>query len=270
MMKNSKKILTNYKADFLYKAYRILLSVLLAVFALLLCISCVELYRSGDPFSRESVAAAFQKIAPIAYTSIAAVIGIALFSFFYERQEKRLKALPDPDEILRRLSLRVENSLSKDTAKRIKKEHRLRTVLQAISAALCVVGSVFAAVYALNKNNLPTDDINGAIAELARMLIAAYALPLLFSLLSALLKNASRKREIALLKEALKNDPGSSVKNTETSLTSVHNSRKALNIIRTVILFCGAGLLILGFINGGNEDVVQKAIKICRECIGLG
>lgn len=36
-------------------------------------------------------------------------------------------------------------------------------------------------------------------------------------------------------------------------------------------LFCTAVLLlILGVVNGGAQDVLAKAVKICSECIGLG
>ena len=36
-------------------------------------------------------------------------------------------------------------------------------------------------------------------------------------------------------------------------------------------LFCAAVLLIvLGVVNGGAQDVLAKAAKICSECIGIG
>ncbi len=36
-------------------------------------------------------------------------------------------------------------------------------------------------------------------------------------------------------------------------------------------LFAAAAVLIvLGVLNGGAQDVLAKAVKICSECIGLG
>ena len=36
-------------------------------------------------------------------------------------------------------------------------------------------------------------------------------------------------------------------------------------------LFLAAALLVvLGVMNGGAQDVLTKAVKICSECIGLG
>ena len=46
--------------------------------------------------------------------------------------------------------------------------------------------------------------------------------------------------------------------------------KKLLTLIMTAILAVGALFVILGIANGGMADVVQKAIKICTECIGLG
>lgn len=36
------------------------------------------------------------------------------------------------------------------------------------------------------------------------------------------------------------------------------------------LLFVGAGLVVLGALNGGARDVLAKAVKICSECIGIG
>lgn len=32
----------------------------------------------------------------------------------------------------------------------------------------------------------------------------------------------------------------------------------------------GVLLIVLGILNGGMQDVLTKAVKICSECIGLG
>lgn len=32
----------------------------------------------------------------------------------------------------------------------------------------------------------------------------------------------------------------------------------------------GLALVLLGVLNGGAQDVLTKAVKICSECIGLG
>ena len=45
---------------------------------------------------------------------------------------------------------------------------------------------------------------------------------------------------------------------------------KVINVIRAVILVIALVLVVVGFINGGYIDVLNKAIRICYECIGIG
>ncbi|MBO5909804.1 MAG: thioredoxin [Clostridia bacterium] len=40
--------------------------------------------------------------------------------------------------------------------------------------------------------------------------------------------------------------------------------------VRIAFVGCAVGFIIAGVINGGMTDVLNKAIKICTECIGLG
>ena len=41
-------------------------------------------------------------------------------------------------------------------------------------------------------------------------------------------------------------------------------------VVRILLIATSLGLIIHGIINGGASDVLQKAINICTECIGLG
>ena len=43
-----------------------------------------------------------------------------------------------------------------------------------------------------------------------------------------------------------------------------------LNIVRISVLVVAVTFIIHGITNGGAYDVLQKAINICTECIGLG
>ena len=42
------------------------------------------------------------------------------------------------------------------------------------------------------------------------------------------------------------------------------------NMIRTVVFGVGILLFIGGIFQGGYTDTLQKAVKICMECIGIG
>ena len=42
------------------------------------------------------------------------------------------------------------------------------------------------------------------------------------------------------------------------------------NIIRIILFITAVTLIIVGLENGGFRDVMNKAIRICFECIGIG
>ena len=45
---------------------------------------------------------------------------------------------------------------------------------------------------------------------------------------------------------------------------------KKLTVLRLLLFFAAAALIILGTGNGGAADVLAKAVRVCAECIGLG
>ena len=45
---------------------------------------------------------------------------------------------------------------------------------------------------------------------------------------------------------------------------------KRLNVIRLALFAAAVLLIVLGSVNGGANDVLAKAARICSECIGLG
>jgi hypothetical protein len=84
--------------------------------------------------------------------------------------------------------------------------------------------------------------------------------------LCKLLCDASLARELATIKEAVKSASPSKKEAREIRLSSPWKAWA----IRGAILLMGIVLVLLGIFNGGAEDVLGKAIRICTECIGLG
>ncbi len=48
------------------------------------------------------------------------------------------------------------------------------------------------------------------------------------------------------------------------------NADKKKNIIRCFILVAALALLAAGAVSGGYQDVMNKAVFVCFECIGIG
>ena len=70
---------------------------------------------------------------------------------------------------------------------------------------------------------------------------------------------------LAALKESVKEGCA-----PRKATAAVKESNKPTNIARYTILAVAILLIVLGVFNDGVTDVLQKAVKICTECIGLG
>lgn len=46
--------------------------------------------------------------------------------------------------------------------------------------------------------------------------------------------------------------------------------QRRMALLRLALLAAAAALIVLGALNGGALDMLQKAVKICTECVGLG
>ncbi len=259
--------------------YAITLSISLALFAFLLCVSCMEIYRSGEsPFTPASVAAAWRPIAPFAY----AVILWVIVGFFLiptkSGQASRLRGAVSVSHTLKILSAKLDTSAcTEETRKKIRFERILRTAVTVMIAVAFAIGGCVALLFSFNADRFPADDPNGEVLRGALTVLCCLALPFVWAVTALFINQSSRQRELDTVKAALRETAGKpkgtvvEAPKTCSVCTFFQNNRgRILTIVRVVVLVIGAALLIFGISNGGARDVVQKAIKICRECIGLG
>ena len=80
---------------------------------------------------------------------------------------------------------------------------------------------------------------------------------------------AGLRRELALVKEAVKTAPLASAETKERADTA-EKDVKVLWFVRGVVFVAAVVLIMLGITGGGVADVFENAIKICTSCIGLG
>ena len=79
----------------------------------------------------------------------------------------------------------------------------------------------------------------------------------------------SYARELDELKSAAKATP-SLIMRQSTPNKPQNECKATVWIIRAVIFAITVTFIVLGILNGGMDDVLSKAVKICTECIGLG
>ena len=254
----------------IYLIYGIIQSVLTVVCGGCLIAACLAIYDHGNgAFSRESVAAQFGKIALPVILCLAGVIFGAVLTVVLPREQQKLKGNMAPSDAIKKLFPRLN---TQECPPRyialLKKEQTLRLVLRLVATALCVILAVPCALYLFDLSNF--DDIGGGLTEdiLAAMF---WILPATVAGLAAwtvvtFACHKSYQRELSLLKLAIKEVPAQRQK----AVAPVKKSGYAVWLIRGAVFLVAIVFIVLGIVNGGNEDVLEKAIRICTECIGLG
>ena len=120
-------------------------------------------------------------------------------------EKSRLKAHTSPEITLSRLSGKLDLSRCPEKpARDIRNQRKWRLIMTLINAVFFLVGATLS-LNVLNKNNFPAAE-GQFNAEILRgtLKIAKYlALPFLSSIAVSLANHESRKREIALTKEAI-------------------------------------------------------------------
>ena len=243
--------------------YYALVCAALAAAAVLMMVACVGIYRTGDhPFNREVVAAAFGEIALPVYVCLGLVaVGIVLHPLLPIED----KSNPDLTPVnYQRIQSRVDLSLCPaELVSKVNKERSARLINQIITAILLVIGSVVFLTYALNPGNFHQSEITGSMMAAMWVLLPCVGVPFAYGVFTAFFGRASKKREIALLKEV----PDEA---KVAPVAADKKSCKAVAILRCAILVVAIGCILGGLLNNGWADVLTKAINICTECIGLG
>ena len=234
----------------------ILLSALWIATGAAFLFGAVGIYRSGAaPYTPESIAQGFGRIAPLAFSTLGVPAVCGVLSLFFPRGERAHgRHLPS---LLRRQRRR--------TGKREETEARCRRLLAIPFLAVILASLLFATVEFILAVSLwgrfastAADALSRDVAAQTLVLLPPLALSLAALSLYHLLAAPSVEREIgalALLPTVAEMPPAPS---------------KRLLIARTAVLTAAVIFLVLGAINGGALDVLGKAVRICTECIGLG
>lgn len=249
--------------------FGIVLSVLLVATGIAMMVSCVNIYQNGGdhPFDRAIVMATFDKIAILVYVTVAAVVVGGLFAWLWPVQGGKIKGGMHPQDAISRLWQRVDHSVCDiELLAKLEREIKLRRTLRIIAIAWSVILAVPTVIFVCDLNHFTVESLNDDVIALMCFVLPSAVLALGFGVAVSHLTWGSFQRELALVKEAIKRYPA---KEKQSKPVSKDNT-KAVWIIRGVIIIVAVVFVVLGIINGGMADVLEKAIKICTECIGLG
>ncbi len=242
--------------------YTVLLCLSVAVAGICLTAQCLLIYRSGEqPYSTESVAAAFSQIAlPLYFCGALILLGIFIKPFLPSPRKSFEKNYPF---ILKRLQQSTDLSLCPQQLQAdIQKLRRRQQLVQSLSLVLLAAGSIFFLSYGTNPEHFHKTDVNTSMVKAMYYLLPSMALPFAFGVFAAYYGKKTTIQEIELLKQAPSEAKTAIIKSTAP--------KRSVMWLRLGILALAVFMICFGYLIGGAADVLTKAVNICTECIGLG
>ena len=260
--------MSNKTTKHIHLIYSIALSAMLIVAGFCLMVACVGIYRSGDkPFSPEAVAAAFRGIAVPVYLCLALIIGGFVLDGFLPADRKKPSLQKQHKAILDRLYAKTDMRYAPPHVQsEIKTMQNRRKLFQGITLGLLALGTVIFLIYGLNPNHFHQSEINASMVKAMWVFLPCLAVPFCYGVFSAYYSRVTLVKEAELVKAVLAGGGKAAV----AEVAPRRDGSKVLLAVRCGLLAAGIAVLIYGFVSGGTQDVLTKAINICTECVGLG
>ena len=260
-------------AAVLRRVASILLSIAALLCAIALAAACVSIYRSGNrPFTPESISAAWRRVAIFVWSFLFCAVGTGVLHLLFPAPARKAKATVFPEIRLAKIKARLaRKQYSQDLLRPLVKQERFVLILRVSVLPVCLLCAAYPLLYLNNLDNFTSIDaqlnaqvLDAVIPSLCFALVAlgyCWAVRLLCSFCC---EGAIRYAKAIMLLPAPAAEKKPSGKQTPTL------SKNTIFVLRVVLLAAALAMIALGIFNGGVQDVLQKAIKICTECIGLG
>ncbi len=243
--------------------YGIVLSIALIVSGLCLIIACVGIYRTGDPFTPQAVAQAFDAVDIPVYLSLVLILGGILLDILLPVEKAKKPVEKQYAVMLQKLHDKLDmEQRPPELRQAIIRQQRSRQLHQAVSLGLLILCSILFLAYGTNSRNFHPQDITASMVQAMKYFIPCLLIPFAYAVFTAYYCRRSIRREIDLVKQA-----------AGTGYTAAPVSpapQKSLSWLKTAVLVIAVGLLLFGLFTGGSKDVLTKAVNICTECVGLG
>ena len=262
--------------------YAIALSVFTAIIGVLFIVQVLRIYYSGaeKPYSYELVSIRLREISiPVILWLVAVIGGTVVWAIFPEN--KKLTAAIDEKNTLEKLKKRLPE-LGEEYAEQeqiLAKKTKIRTLVKAVCAGLCILSAVVCAVYLFDFSNYPVADngskVTAEVLDMVKAVLPWLVACLLLCIGGTMYESKLLKEETALVKTLIAENAKKGVivkaaKEEKQEKEGLFSSKNWVLYARVALLCLGVVFVIVGVFNGGMKDVFAKAIKICTECIGLG
>ena len=250
----------------------------LLVAATLLCalafaIACVQIYRSGDrPFTPESIDEAWRNVAIFFYVTIALALGAGILHVLCPIPAKKQKGVIFPELRLAKVKARLARKQYADVLLLPLRKHERYLKFMRISAVIiCLLSAAYPLVYLNNMEHFTSIDtqLNAQVLDAVIPSLCFAAAALSFCCAVRLLSDLSCESAI-LYAKAIMLLPAPAAEKKPSGKQEKGLPAYAIFVLRVFLVVAAVGMILAGIFNGSANDVLQKAIRICTECIGLG
>lgn len=250
------------------KVLLFLQTALCLVLVVMLAAGVIGIYRQGiaekqeNPlawvYTREKVVEALNPIAPVFLLAVAVTLVCEVLNVRDEDQDKPVKDL----ELNRNLMLsRVARP---DEA--MKREQALQNKLLFGGWAGFGICMLPVLLYMINGGHFLNGDLEEMIVSLAAHVFPWIILGLACLIVSALLQGKSIQREYDAIMARIREEKTAGIKAEPKEKKPAPD----YTTLRRLLLALAVVLIVAGIFNGSMSAVVNKAIRICTECVGLG
>ena len=237
------------------------ISAALIVAAVCLIVSAYTIYNLGaSPYTPESIGAEYDKIAVPLWVAIFAVIAGIVLNIALPIPKSKAKAIKDPFIKLRILQKKLPAGAVHDG---IDRQRSLRKVYRTVCTLLCAVAFIPAIAVLCDYDSFTVDNLTPALLRVVGMLALGAIISGVLLFVLSVIERRSAEQEIEWTKVAMSSTEKSDKK-------AIKNSENNVKITRLVLVGIACALIVIGLTQDGFYDVLQKAIRICTECIGLG
>ena len=255
------------KNKLLNKIFLIIVSAQTLLMSSLFIVQVLRIYYGNNgTFTREICSEYLLQILPIIILWF--IIILASYIYFYN-QKKTMNEVAKTTNVQKLHNLELMcpdyNENLKEEYSLLEKYKKNRKIAWIINIAILVICSIMGLLYLLNVEHFKADgDLMEQAIQMGVHLLPWVVIAFISLIVCTLYEESSSKQSIEVIKLIMKTNGRKTLKSV------VKSNQLKLNIARISILVIAVIFIISGILNGGVADVLQKAINICTECIGLG
>ena len=159
------------------------------------------------------------------------------------------------------------DSFDQETITAINAEKKRLTMLNVSMHSVSALLFVFSFVYLAFLSDYSVENLNAAVIAALAVSLPLAAIGLAVQAFRIYQEEKSAAFRLDIMKSYIKNNGAPKVVKAEGAADAKTDYTV---YVKYAILGLSVLLIILGIFNGGMADVLEKAVKICTECIGLG